>query len=264
MTDEIIKLLEEQKTAQEKVKTEAIKNYNAMSTEYNKTVNEMVKDTEKLRQIQYSALNARQNAAKLVFDLESKNMSDGKRYKFEQEQLEKRLTQIMQLTGDQKIKELQEYQSAAKQSAESVRGSNDINVNSNRAVKNAIEQINDAQKLVDNEYKQMTKAQQAQIESSQQWLNAIEGDMASLDKTIDNVNDRIVQLSREIEKEKSYNISTEKAKQEIDDFFRYLQEKANTIYTAKIQVSEENGKVSNLGTGTSSYSGSTKLSSSVK
>ena len=235
---EIVDLLEEQKKSVEDVRDVTIKSYNKMASEYDKTTREIIKATKELANIQYSALQSRQSAEKMIFELETKNMDEYKRYKLEQKRLEEMLSTALKLSGEQKIKELEEYRQAAVQSGESASNSNNINLRSQKSVKTAIEQVKNAQEALNTEYKKLQKETEKEITLSEKWAKTLQKDMSIADKTIQSLNSRIASLNSEIEKEKNFKLSTDNAFDDILQLGQLLNEIFSHTYTLKVNTNE--------------------------
>lgn len=121
-------------------------------------------------------------------------LSAADRYYDEQQQLENEFNAALMLSGDAKIKALQDYQNKVLQTAQEVRDGNEIVVESEDAIANAIAKVESAQQAI-------IASQDAMREGQLEWITSLDDSamdatkiLASLESNVDNIDGKISNL----------------------------------------------------------------------
>jgi len=220
--DSYDELLESEKTlAQERLQTQTdyydeliAKNTIATDSIKNKTIE--INNLEKLLS------TTRRESSNLQLELLSKNLSSYETYTKTQELLEQQLKDAAELSGEAKVEALREYQEAVSDTAQEVRDGNVVFKSESDATKIAIDQIASAQKLIEEEIRNISSARQQDINQTVKWSNSLVEEANRVTENIAEINEQMVYFDYLLSSSKSVNIDTDSAYNEIIELSNFL------------------------------------------
>jgi len=190
--------------------------YQSLQQLHAQAINQMKAKEQELVNIENAWMAARRQSADIEFNLRRQLMTASEAYYATQERLEEKYQAAMMLSGEAKIRALQEYQQEVAQTAHEVKEGNDVIVSKEEAVATALQKVGKAADAIEGEYQAMAEAKETEIQKTEEWVRQIETAMSKAEEMIGHYREEIVHLDEQLSEQRVLNIDTSGAMEAVN------------------------------------------------